>query len=1142
MLREVVERLASERVHLAVAAGVAVATAVITGALLVGDSVRGSLHDLVLERLGSIAGVVVAEQPFREELATEIEGRDLGPGVQGVAPLLLVPGSMSSTRGEQTTQATQLSILGVTEEFWKFGEDEVAKPTSGDGAILSQSIADELHVSVGDEVLLRVAVPSNIPADSTLGEKADASTVRRLTVAAIDNSGIARFGLHPSQLEPRNVFVPLATMQRLLKIPGKANVIAVGSKDSSLLLPLQPQLADFGLQLEEVDIGDPPAIRFGQLSAERLVLTPYLVKTVEKLFAGVKPQAVVTYLANSIQLGEKKIPYSTVTGVDSTAELGPLRNAEGEPILLGEHEIALNDWAAEQLGAQVGDTLTISYYEPETTHGELIERATDPLTIKVIAPLHTDEGQPTAVADQHFTPELPGVTDERSISDWDLPFPLIEKISQADEKYWDDYRTTPKAFVSLALAKQLWSTRWGATSALRLPITEAVTVEKIKAKLTAAIDPAALGMKWLPVKVQGLAAARGTTSFEGLFLGFSFFLMASAIMLIALLFRLGAEGRAAEVGLLAALGWNTQRVRRMWLAEAAVVAVVGATLGAGVGIGYAALMIHGLTTWWVAATVSPFLELHVNPLSLTLGFACGVIVSLITIARSLQKLTRLEPRQLLAGDTSDPNDNAPVLPQRRKRLLPAALLFAASVVGLVAMFAGLRDEAQAGAFFGSGALVLAGILIWLRDKLRQPTLAVPRGLSLVGLALRNARRNPSRTILSVALAAVASFLIVALSAFRLAPTSGGTGGFDLIASADLPIHFDLNSPTGREELGFSADEEHLFAGADVCSFRVRGGEDASCLNLYQTTQPRVVGVPNSFDRAGHEFAWAALQNPPPQYPGEGLGEGHSETLQIESEQHSPWKLLEHSLGTDSQSLPIVPVVLDKNTATYSLHLAGIGARFTIRDSFDNPVTLEVVGLLAGSILQGNVLMSETNFLRLYPDAAGQKLFLIRAGGTATMDLAPLLETRLVDYGFDAVSTTQRLADFLAVQNTYLTTFQSLGALGLLLGTVGLAVAQLRSVVERRSELALLRSTGFRRARLAELVLGENATLLLAGLGCGCLAALVATLPHWALHEANIPWGTLLALLGTVVVLGIAAGWMAVRAAIATPLIAALRGE
>jgi hypothetical protein len=60
------------RIHVAVALGVATATAVLTGALLVGDSVRGSLRGLTLERLGRIDSAVVADHMFRAALADEL--------------------------------------------------------------------------------------------------------------------------------------------------------------------------------------------------------------------------------------------------------------------------------------------------------------------------------------------------------------------------------------------------------------------------------------------------------------------------------------------------------------------------------------------------------------------------------------------------------------------------------------------------------------------------------------------------------------------------------------------------------------------------------------------------------------------------------------------------------------------------------------------------------------------------------------------------------------------------------------------------------------------------------------------------------------------------------------------------------------
>ena len=141
-----------------------------------------------------------------------------------------------------------------------------------------------------------------------------------------------------------------------------------------------------------------------------------------------------------------------------------------------------------------------------------------------------------------------------------------------------------------------------------------------------------------------------------------------------------------------------------------------------------------------------------------------------------------------------------------------------------------------------------------------------------------------------------------------------------------------------------------------------------------------------------------------------------------------------------------------------------------------------------------------------------------------------------------VTTGQRLARFLAVQNTYLSTFQSLGGLGLLLGTLGLAAVELRNVVERRGELALLRAAGFRRRTLAGLLLMENAVLLLAGLGCGVLSALVAVLPHLISGVASIPWNSLAVTLALVLAVGVIAGLAAAGRVLRAPLLAALREE
>jgi ABC-type antimicrobial peptide transport system permease subunit len=1153
------------RVHLAVAAGVAVATAVITGALLIGDSMRGSLRGLALESLGRIDVVVLAEHPFREALvdewlaAPQIKSR----GASGT-PLILSQGSavFRETSGD-VRRATQLQVIGAPPEFWLLAARRGAAPVEqGNKIALTETIAEELGVKVGDPLLLRLPVSSSVPADSTLGEKEETSASRLLEVAAIlaedDDSSFARFSLRPNQQAPRNVFVPLETLQDLLELDGQVNAIAIAAGDAdeqALKRGLRPELIDYGIKVERVALREHDQHPYLRISADRLVLPPHVVSVARELYVDEGLQPVVTYLANRIVAGKRQIPYSTVAGVDSTPLPGPVFDEDGKPVRLADDEVALNDWAAEQLDVAVGDSVDLAWYEPETTHGEL--REPPPLTLKVraIVPLADEQGKPTAAADPNFAPELPGVTDQASIDDWDLPFELVEEVRDEDEAYWNEHRTTPKAFVSFDLASDLWQTRWGNESVLRLPAASGRTVESVTDTLRDRLDPAKLGMLLLPVKRNALTAAAGTTPFDGLFLGFSFFLMASAVMLTTLLFRLGIEQRAAEVGLLLSVGTPPRRVRWLLMAEAAVVAGIGAAIGAFVGIGYARLMVHGLNTWWVDATATPFLELHVTSRSIVVGFATGLLVALATIAWSLRRLARLPARQLLSGDAQ------PSLASSRtsfwsRALLPAVCVL--SAVGLGVAAAGWEGEAQAGAFFGGGALVLIGVLLTIRGKLRETTRRGPSSLSLAGLAARNARRNPSRTMLALALSASASFLIVALSAFRLAPSDRGVGGFDLLATADLPVLYDLATADGRRQLGFSDEDNAKLADATIIGFRMREGEDASCLNLYKPSQPRILGAPNSLSDKS-EFAWSAVSElvPAPSPLRGGLGRGARSDGSSTTPRTPPlipprqgegnrrgdrgWLALNLPIGDDAAGRSVVPMVLDRNTATYSLKL-GMDDRMEVVAGSQR-ATLEVAGLLANSVLQGDVIISEQNFLTLFPEEAGQRFFLIRSGESATpAEIGAILEAQLEDFGFDIVDARQRLGELLAVQNTYLSTFQSLGALGLLLGVVGLAVVQLRSVLERRGELALMQATGFRRRRLAMMVLAENLVLLLGGLGIGCLAALAAVLPHAIVEQAGTPWATLALLLGIVAAAGAAAAWAASRVVLRAPLLPALRGD
>jgi len=1031
------------RTNLAVILGVATAVAVLSGALLVGDSVRASLRDLVLSRLGKTEAVVTSAQPFREQLAVE---------VPGAAPLMVMQGVV--THEKDGRRASKVAVYGVDERFFKFNGYEHAGP-SGNDARLTPALARELGAQSGDTVLLRIEKPSAIPRESLQGRKEDSGRTLRLTAT----SDAPEFALQPSQGDVSAIYVSLRRLQRELAQPSRVN---------TLLLPAAQfpknkiTLDDLGIKIRAL----PSELSVETVSA---VMSDALVATVKQA-AGGNAQAIFSYVANSIRVGNREVPYSIVTGIGT----------------LPGNEIGLDDWAVKDLNARLDDDVTLEYYYWEPS-GSLVTR-TASFKLTTILPMIA------LAVDRDLTPEYPGITEAQTIGDWDPPFPVdLKKVRPRDEEYWKQYRTAPKAFVSLETAQKLWGSRFGKVTSIRVPGSDTAEFAQ---KLRSLIDPQALGMAIVEPRAQALKQAEGSTDFGEYFTYFSFFLVVSALLLTGLFFQLGIGQRLREIGTLRAVGFPASKIRRLFVAEAVVLSIAGVVVGSIGAVVYAAFLLYGLKTWWRGAVGTGLLTLHVSADSLAGGAIAGVLIAILCVLATLRSLKRSSPRDLLSG-----NRAAEENPKHGTRWLrigaAVAIISALALVG--ASFA--HSIPDAGAFFGAGTLLLIGAIFFEWARLRRQLGTVT---SVVKLGVRNASHRPGRSVLVIALISSAVFLVVALDAFRRPPVAAsdphsGTGGFPLAAESQLPIFWDLNTPAGRENLNLGAVKDAKFY-----AFRLRPGEDTSCLNLYEPRIPRILGASRDF-RDLNRFSF-------------------TETI---SKTDNPWKLLD----TDPQD-GAIPAIADANSITYVLHRK-------VGDVFDaGGVKLKLVAALDDSIFQSELIIADKNFTHAFPDEQGFRYFLI--DGPPSLE-APL-EDALADYGFDAVSTPERLAAFHRVENTYLSTFQALGGLGLLLGTLGLGAVLLRNVMERRKELALLRAVGYRPEHLRTMVIAENAYLLIAGTLIGVVSAMVAILPASLERGGHLPNPSLALLLLAVPLAGMAASLVAVRIVARAPLLETLRAE
>ena len=552
-----------------------------------------------------------------------------------------------------------------------------------------------------------------------------------------------------------------------------------------------------------------------------------------------------------------------------------------------------------------------------------------------------------------------------------------------------------------------------------------------------------------------------------------------------------------------------------------MLAVAGGVLGMAGAVAYGWLVLTALGTWWRGAVGTSALHLHVSGTPLAIGLAGGVAMALIVVALTLRSLRHATPRLLLSG--SRQRETAPGRPPvgaRRIRLAAALLIVAILVVASAT--AGWLSATIA--FFGAGGLLLVAALIAFAASLRgrHGSVIVPTGAwSLARLGFRATTDHPGRAVLSAALIASATFTILAVGAFRRdvanpRDRTSGTGGYTLIAETAVPIVHDPSSAPGREELGLlSADE--AWDRVTFARFRLRPGDDASCLNLYRPQHPRIVAPTEAF-RAEARFSFGAT------------------LAATDEERANPWRLLDRRFPDGA-----IPAIADATSLTYVFHLA-VGDDLVIERPGAPPVTLRMVGALRDSIFQSELLIAERDFVGLFPRLDGYRFLLADTGALDAHAAAAALERAMADYGLDAEATTARLEAFHRVENTYLSTFQALGGLGLVLGTVGVAAVLVRNVLERRRELALLGAIGYRGGHLTAIVMAETALLVVGGVVIGATCALIAVAPAIWSRGSPVPAGLLVGLLAAIACTALLASAAAAVVARRLPMLETLRGE
>lgn len=274
----------------------------------------------------------------------------------------------------------------------------------------------------------------------------------------------------------------------------------------------------------------------------------------------------------------------------------------------------------------------------------------------------------------------------------------------------------------------------------------------------------------------------------------------------------------------------------------------------------------------------------------------------------------------------------------------------------------------------------------------------------------------------------------------------GTGGYSLWMESTVPIYYDMNTVEGRRQLSL----KDMPAEATIMQFLRYSADDASCLNLNKVSTPTVLGV--DIDAFRHAF-----------------------------KVNSSRSMVKENC---------YPVFVDETVLTWGL-MKSLGDTLYYQSSRGEEVKLLLAGTMPNTVLQGNVVMDQTQFAEIWPEITGSEVALIKVDDNDVEQTKTLLTTALNEYGVRVMSTGERLRQFYQVTDTYLTIFLTLGGIGLLIGVFSFVIIIRKNLVMKEKDIRLYNMLGFPSETLKCLLFNEHVIVPLYAIFIGVTGAILS---------------------------------------------------
>lgn len=1082
------------RSNLAVILGTMIGTAILTGSLIIGDSVQFSLTKIVFNRLGKTKYVLYSSNhPIGLQHAPKMS-RSLNTLV---APIIKSKGIVIIDGGKHRYNNVQ--VLGVDKHFGLLGEAEATYINlKDDEVIISKALAIRSNLKKGDNLILRIQIPTLIPLETSLSLNKKKTIARTFKIKSIaTETEFGNFNLDQSQVAPNTVFLSISYISKLLGTYKKAHLLLFGEREGIPLMKKEIEEAfisewqpsDAGLIIKNLEKEN-----LQEIKSERIFIDPPIVKAMKKVSE--QPYDILTYFVNSISYGESSTPYSFISSPPPSLSLEKLK----------ENEIIINEWLADDLNIKKGDNLNLSYYTIGD-QGNLKENHKIFNIIRIL-PMKPH------FLNQDLMPAFPGLSEVENCRDWDPGIPMdLSKIRDKDEKYWDDYRGAPKGYISLKSAQRIWGNKFGNLTTIRFP---KINPDRTWVKIKKEINPEALGFIIVPVKEEGLRASKESVDFSMLFLGLSFFIIIAALLLLGLLFTFSIKKRTGEKGLLSALGFNKKTIKNLIRGEGGILAITGTLLGIGLGILYTHLILWTLKMLWNEIVGTSALYIYLKPFTLLTGFLISSSITFITMSLASRNLIKA-PVNLIRriGEIS--------IQSSQKRQLPSMIISLFGSVSIITLLFltdfGTKPGDVMFFFIGGPVFIITGLALFNFFLIQQKRIS-PKNLPVFYLSgLKNLKCNRKRTLSLIALLACGIFIVFTVGVNKKNPLkdrknpNSGTGGYTFFAQTDIPLILDPSTVEGREKLGLN---QKILKKSRFLSFMMKDGDDASCLNLNRTAHPAILGIDPLKLSKRKVFTFT------------------NKSKQVDSD--NPWESLNMLLPDGS-----IPAVADQTVIKWSLGKK-INDKLFYTNEIGEKIKITLVGGLANSVFQGKIIISKENLKKHFPSIHGFRLFLIDAPWEKTEEMLLEIQRLFEDYGMEIKLASDKLNQFNRVENTYLTIFLILGSFGILLGSIGLGVVVWQNVNDRKGELAVLRALGFNFNILRKMIFREHTIIFSIGIFIGVVSTLLATLPQFFTPGFQLPLSTLVFLLLLILINGFGWIYLAIRMSITQKIISSLGQE